>query len=197
MGWEIDPSGLDRALELADRAQALDPSLGVPYLVRAGVHLNRRQPQEAEAAARTALRVAPGDGGGHVFLGVALMQQGGFQEGLASLRTAIRLNPRSSEFAPMKAIMATALYRLGQTEEAVLLWERARSGNPDLVSFRIPLLDHYEATGQHEKAAVVAREILAANPEMTAEVAARSGFVSRADEEVPATVANLRRAGLP
>ena len=197
MGWTVDPGGLDRALELADRAQALDPASGRPYILRAGVYLNRRQSQEAEEAARAGIQMAPAEPIGHVFLGVALLQQGRFQEGLAFFRTAIRINPRTSEIAPMKGIMAIALYRLGQTDEAVALWEKARAANADLVSFRIPLVDHYEAAGQHAEAVAVAREILAVNPEMTAEVAANAGFVARDVDEIPALVANLRRAGLP
>ena len=125
------------------------------------------------------------------------MQQGHLQEALASFREAIRISPLSSDIAPMKGITAIAMYRLGQKEEAVVLFEKARASNSDVVSFRIPLVDHYEETGEHEKAVVVAREILAVNPGLTAAVAARSGFVARDEDEIPALVANLRSAGLP
>ncbi len=97
----------------------------------------------------------------------------------------------------MKGVMAVTLHRLGQTDEAVALWEKARAANPDLVSFRIPLADHYEATGQHAEAVEVVREMLAVNPELTAETAAKHGFVARGADAIPALVANLRRAGLP
>jgi len=128
MGWPVDPGALDRALELADRAYALDPSLPNVYIVRAGVYLNRGESRKAEA---------------------------------------------------------------------VELWESARAANPDLVTYRIPLIEHYESIGQHDEAAGIVGEVLAVNPHMTASVAATSGFAARAPDEVPALTALLRRAGLP
>ena len=48
--------------------------------------------------------------------------------------------------------LATVLNSLGQTEQAVALWESARAANPDLVTFRIPLIEHYESMGRHDEA---------------------------------------------
>ena len=96
------------------------------------------------------------------------------------------------------------LWRLGAafgafrlTQDAVELWESARALNPDLVTFRIPLVEHYESSGQHAAAAEIVGEILSVNPGMTAEVAANAGFMARAPDEIPALLAVLRRAGLP
>ena len=197
MGWPVQPGDLDRALQLAHRAQALSADISHPFLVRAGVYLNRRRAREAEAAARRAIELAPSESIAHVFLGMSLMQQGEIQEALASFREAVRINPRGSDVAPMKGVTALALYRLGQKEEAVALFEKARSANSDLVNFRIPLVDHYEAAGEHGRAATIVQEILAVNPGLTAEAAAKMGFIARDENEIPALMANLRRAGLP
>ncbi len=197
MGWPVEPGALDRALELADRAQALDPSSPNVYSVRTVVHLNRSEGREAEAAARKFIAIVPGAGLGHTFLGVALLQQQRFAEALAAFRTTVRLNPRASELAPMRAIIAIAQYRLGRTDEAVELWEAARAANPDMVSLRVPLLEHYESIGRHDEAAQIVREILAVNPEMTAEAAAKLGFAAHDPNETPALIVKLRRAGLP
>ena len=97
----------------------------------------------------------------------------------------------------MRAVIATAQYRLGQTEEAVALWESARAKNADLVTFRIPLIEHYESIGQRDKATEIVDEVLNVNPGMTAQIAASSGFAARAPDEIPALIAVLRRAGLP
>jgi adenylate cyclase len=197
MGWPVEPGALDRALELAERAQALEPSAYYTHIVRAAVHLNRSESREAEAAARKVIDIIPGESIAHTFLGVALLQQRRFVEALASFRTAVRMNPRASEVAPMRGLIAVAQYRLGRTEEAVELWEAARAANPDLVTFRIPLVDHYESIGRHDEAAEIAREILAVNPTMTAEAAANQGFAARSPEESPMLIVTLRRAGLP
>jgi adenylate cyclase len=197
MGWPVEPGALDRALELADRAQTIEPSAYYPHIVRAGVHLNRSESREAEAAARKVIELTPGEPISYVFLGVALLQQQRFVEALASFRTAVRMNPRASEVAPMRGVIASAQYRLGRTDEAVELWEAARAANSDLVTFRIPLLEHYESIGRHDEATVIAREILAVNPTMTAEAAASHGFVARSADEIPILIAKLRRAGLP
>jgi TolB-like protein/class 3 adenylate cyclase/Tfp pilus assembly protein PilF len=197
MGWPVEPDALDRALELADRAYALDPFLANVYLVRAGVHLNRNESRKAEAAARRVIEMTPSESIAHVFLGIALLQQQRVAEALASFRTAVRNNPRASEVAPMRAVIALAQYRLGQTEEAVELWESARAANPDLVTYRIPLIEHYESIGEHVEASEIVGEVLAVNPDMTARVAASSGFAARVPDEIPALIAVLRRAGLP
>jgi adenylate cyclase len=197
MGWPVEPGALDRALEWADRADALDPYLGSVYSVRAAVHINRGESRKAEAASRRVIEANPNEILGHVFLGVALLQQQRTAEALAAFRTAVRMNPRASEIAPMRGVIAVAQYRLGQTEEAVELWESARAANADLVTFRIPLIEHYESIGQHDEAAVIVDEVLAVNPDMTASVAASSGFGGRAPAERPALAALLRRAGLP
>jgi adenylate cyclase len=197
MGWPMEPGALDLALEFADRAQAIDPLLPNIYVLRAGVHLNRRESREAEAAARRVLEINPNESIGHVFLGVALLQQQHFADALASFRAAVRTNPRATESAPMRAVIAVAQYRLGQIDEAVELWEGARAANPDLVIYRIPLIEHYESIGRHDEASETVREVLAVNPGMTAEVAANSGFAARNPAEIPALIATLRQAGLP
>jgi adenylate cyclase len=197
MGWPVEADALDRALEFADRGLTLGASVASCQTVIMGVHLNRGESREAEASARRVIEVAPSVNVAHVFLGVSLLQQQRVVEALDAFRTAARMNPRASELAPMRAIIATAQYRLGQTAEAVDLWESARAKNPDLVTFRIPLIEHYESIGQHERAAEIAGEVLAVNPGMTAQIAASSGFVARAPDEIPALTAALRRAGLP
>jgi len=166
-------------------------------VLRAGVHLNRGESREAEAAARRVLEISPNETLGYVFLGIALLQQQQFADALASFRTAVRMNPRATEAAPMRAVIAAAQYRLGQTDEAVALWEGARAANPDLVTYRIPLIEHYELIGQHGEASEIVREVLSVNPGMTAEVAANSGFAARNPTEVPALIETLRQAGLP
>lgn len=194
MGWPVETDAQDRALEWADRAQSLDPALPYPWITRAGVYLNRRQFREAEAASRKVIEMAPGEPIAYTFLGVSLLQQQKFPEALASFRTALRLNPRASEVAPMKGIVAIAQYRLGNKDDAVALWEAARAANADLVTFRLPLVEHYETTGRHDEAAEIVREILAVNPGLTAEAAAANGFAARDPEKAEPV---LRRAGLP
>jgi len=130
-------------------------------------------------------------------LGVALLQQQRYGEAIASIRTAVRLSPRASVTAPVNAVLANAQYRLGQTEEALKRWERARAANPDLVTFRIPLIEHYELNGRHDEAAEIVGEVLSVNPGMSARDAATSGFAARSPAEIPALIATLRRAGLP
>jgi tetratricopeptide (TPR) repeat protein len=165
--------------------------------VRAAVHLNRNESRKAEVAARRVIEIAPSESIAHVFLGIALLQQQRVAEALASFRTAVRNNPRAPEVAPMRAVIALAQYRLGQTEKAVELWESARAANPDLVTCRIPLIEHYESIGEHVEASEIVGEVLAVNPDMTARVAASSGFAARVPDEIPALIAVLRRAGLP
>jgi adenylate cyclase len=189
--WNLDRGLLDRAREMAQRAIELDPGTPSPYIVLASFHLQQGAPELAADYARQAIETAPNRADGHIFLGFAMIQQGRPLEGLPSLRRSLRLDPRIS---PLRAVIH---HLTGRSEEAVKLWERAREANPDSVPPRISLIRHYVSAGRLAEAHPIVSEILAINPGLTAEVLARHGIGRPPEDEVPALVASLRRAGLP
>ena len=74
----------------------------------------------------------------------------------------MRLDPRGQ--APARAFLADLNYRAGRQEEAVAEWERIRRENPDHISTRLALAQHYEREGNPDAARAALREVLRINP---------------------------------
>ena len=190
-GWRLDPTLFDRAEEHARRAIALDASIPNGYLTLASVSLFRN---DWEAAAEYALRgieIAPNMEVGHFFYGLAQARQGNLISATQSIKRALRLNPPTE--SGFRVIVGYVNYTAGRKAEAVALWERLRARNPELINARVPLVAYYEEIGRHQEARAIAQEILATNPDFTAEagVGLTGGGLSQAN------VAKLRAAGLP
>ena len=94
---------------------------------------------------------------------------------------------------------AFVTHRVGRTEEAVEIWERARAENPDLIFNRIGLVGVYETRGRHAEAQAEVQEMLRVNPDLTAELALGGsiiGFTMDANSRAQLRD-RLRNAGLP
>jgi adenylate cyclase len=87
---------VDRALEAADRALALDSTLSEPHTARGNVPTRIGGLRASERELRTALRLDPNDANAHQFLGRALMGLGRTEEALASATRAILLDPANA-----------------------------------------------------------------------------------------------------
>jgi adenylate cyclase len=190
-GWNLDPTLLDRAEELAQRALALDPSQGHQLMAR--LHLIRGQLAEAIAAFERALELYPSNDFAHLLLGIALARQGRFVAALQSVARALRLNPKAP--SGTLTMVAYTYFNAGRTEKAMELWEQARAANTDMILARIPLAVVYESEGRHEEARALAQEILRVNRDLTAELATELALVGGFDRDDATT--NLRSAGLP
>ena len=193
--WTLDPSLLEREEELARRALALDPESTEAYVSLATVHSFRDEPEQALVHVEKALASNPNHSPAHALHGVALAMLGHRFEALRALNRAARLNPRAPSII-WSALGVTQLL-VGRKAEAIALWERVRSANPDLLHPRVHLMWAYGAEAQETQ--VLAREIRTINPQMTAEVAAEAFGLALADH--PAALAErsdiLRRGGLP
>jgi adenylate cyclase len=193
--WNPDPTLMDRAEELAERAIALNPSVPGPHTSLAAIYLFRGRPDAAVAAAERAIERAPNFEAPYFFLGMAKAQQGKFVAATQALNRGLRVNPRAP--SGVSAIVPYVNLAAGRTDEAVEMFEQIRAGSPELIGVRIPLVALYESRGRHEEARAVAGEILAVNPHLTAESA--TGFIEGlVDAETAAEWEGaLRTAGLP
>jgi TolB-like protein/class 3 adenylate cyclase/Tfp pilus assembly protein PilF len=197
-GWSFDPTLLERAEELAERALELDPSFPGGHMVLAGVYISRGRPDRVVAHARKAMELAPSFSPPRAFLAIGLAQQGRPLLALQSLGDAIRLDPRTSDSAVLWMIRAGLLREVGRDDEALELWRRARDANPDLIVPRLELIDHAVRSGRLDEARILADEIARASPEMTAERATELAgrFRQQDREQIAALGGSLRKAGL-
>jgi tetratricopeptide (TPR) repeat protein len=126
-GVRVDRSGLDLARALAmirDRAgairilQKLRPARGddaAAWFAQGQLAMDVDAPRLAEAFFRQTLQVKPDDATAHQQLGLALANQGRFEEALHSLQESARLNPSD---ATTRLNVAVALAELGRVPEA-------------------------------------------------------------------------------
>ena len=123
-----DPADARSAEEaLARRAVALDGG-DAEARSRLALALNwRGDHQGAQAEAERALAICPNLADAHGALGVVLTFSGRPKEGLAALKTCIRLDPRAPSLMYRLGQVALALYFCREYAAAV---EAARAGNP-------------------------------------------------------------------
>ena len=194
--WNLDPTLMDRAEDLVNRALALDPTIPGPHIVLAGVNLFRDRPAAAAIAAEKAIELAPSWPRAHYFLGVAMAQQGRFIDATRAINRAQRLDPKSPP--GLLVIIPYVNLAAGRTDVAVEMFEQVRTSNTDMIIAQIPLAALYESDGRHAEAQALAREILDVNPDMTADAAAGKFVASLlGDDRAAEWRVALRSAGLP
>ncbi len=197
LGWNLDPTLMDRAEEYAKRTLAIDPSATSAYITLGAVHMFRGQAARAVEDLEKVNAWNNNIDGAHVLLASALLQEGRYLAALDELNLALRLNPRQPSVTWV--IMGFVNAMLGREDEAVRLWFRVIEANPDMIMARIPLAaggwDEFPDESREH-----VRQILRVNPDLTAEQAIRvmQGNANViGDAETRRFVANLRKAGLP
>ena len=123
---------------------------------------------EARVFAEKAVVANPNWNVGHFVLGTHQAREGQFLDAIRSANRALRLDP----LAPGTETVAIAYlnYRLGRTDEALEMWERARTSGPGILA-RIGLAGVYQSRGRHADARAEVQDILRVNPDLTAELA--------------------------
>jgi adenylate cyclase len=185
------PENQDRILDAAERAIALDPSLGEAHVVLGAVLLARGEPRGMYAL-EEGVAACPNAAWPAAMLGRHLPDQGRPAEGLQMIERAFRLNP----VAPGWYFEARgwARFALRQHDEAVADFDEAARLAPDDLGPRLGLTVGHAAAGRLDAARRVAEEVLRIAPGLTADNACTqiTDPVSRERQ-----VALLRLAGLP
>jgi adenylate cyclase len=104
---------------LARRAVSLDGADAEARACLAATVFRRGDHEGARAEAEQALAMNPNLARGHAVLGMALIYSGRAREGLATLHTCIRLDPRDTGLAARLGQVAVALYFLREYEATV------------------------------------------------------------------------------
>jgi adenylate cyclase len=194
-GWTDTPQlTLDRALELARKAVALDPTIPQTFWALGYVHLVRREPDEAEVAVARALAIAPNYADGYGLFAIIKNARGNAQSALDLINQGIRLNPYFTWDYPFN--QGLAYYTLGRMDEAIAAFEKARSRNANAVPVRIFLAASYARAGRLEEAEWEVQEIGTMSPTDTVTQLRNADFFVAPALRDP-LIADLRKAGLP
>jgi len=140
-GWNRDLQILDQALELANKAIAIDPTVSVAHRLLAYVYLMRGKHVQAITAAQWAAALDPNDPAAYRLQGTVLINTGKPEEGIKLIREATALDPRN----PVRDLyqLGIAYFAMGRFEEAVAAHQRLLSHDPGYIFAYFELSRYY------------------------------------------------------
>ena len=191
--WNEDPTALDRAADLAEKAKALDDSLPLAHRVLAGVYLFKKDHERALTAAQRALSLDPNDAAAYARLGLILNYLGQPARTRHLVEQAMQLNPHY----PSHYIFAIghAEYLMGQYDAAIATFKRAIARNPDTPAPHAYLAAVYTTLGQRQEAQVEVAEVLRISPNYSIQ-AARERSLYKDKAILESHLTRLQKAGL-
>jgi adenylate cyclase len=191
--WSASPSqALERALEAARRAVALDDRNPTAHWAFAMVNLWMRRYDEAIGGAGRSLALNPNFAEGHNALGVILHYVGRSEEALLHFDRAMALDPY---FPGMWLhFQAQAAFQLGRYEMAIGLLKGRIARDPDTDASRVLLAASYAEMGRIEEARAMWEEALRLNPDYSLEHR-RKVLPYKNPDDFERVVDGLRKAG--
>ncbi len=164
--WVDEPEkALARATTIAGRALELDANLSEVHAVLGAIRVLRREYDEAIAAARKAVALAPNGSEATALLAFVLTRAGHPEE-------AARTAERAIEFCPLHSgwyldALAHAQLLLRQFDKAVMTYRQAIMRLPDYIMPRIGLAACYAEMGRLAEARAQAQEVLRIDPDFS------------------------------
>lgn len=188
-----NPAALERALELANKAVALDDQIPQAYLALGYAQLHRREYQLAIDAIQRAIALDPNDMDGYVSLALVHKYDGNYATAVRMLREVLRLNPHHP--ARYASALGQAYYFLGRHEDAVTTLQDAIERNASLLSSHVFYTAALSHLGRNDEAAWAASMTRALSPDFSAGNV--SGMAPIKDPaKLRALIDDLKRAGL-
>ena len=184
---------LEKALELAQKAIAMDDSLSHAHKMLTIIYLGRREYDKAIAEGKRAVALDPGGSGAYFAYASALLTACRPEEAIPLFQKAIRLNPNADAFTFIN--FGHALRNAGRFEEAVPAYKRGIQRAPDNIIGHIGLGATYSLMGREKEARAEAQEILRINPLFTVDHLYKTSAWKNVSE-VDKVVNALRKAGL-
>ena len=153
---------LEKALELTQKAVAMDDSLSYPHGILSSVYLAKKDYERAIAEGERAVTLDPGDSLAYFAYATALLVACRPEEAIPLFQKAIRLNPNATPFTFVN--FGLALLNAGRFEEAVPALKKGIQRAPDNIMAHVGLGTTYSLMGRGKEARAEAQEILRINP---------------------------------
>ena len=194
-GWSTNaPQSLERAAELAHKAQALDDASPCPYMLLETIHLWRRDYDRAIAYGEKAVALEPNHADATLQLARTLTYAGRPEETIELTQKAMRLSPYYPDW--YLGVLGTAYRLVGDYDEAIAAYDKRRERNPYSTMPYLGLALVYSEVGRDEEAKAATAEVLKRNPEISLNQV-RNRLPYKDPAEVDRILAALRKAGLP
>jgi TolB-like protein/class 3 adenylate cyclase/Tfp pilus assembly protein PilF len=193
--WNPDQmQSFERAIELAQKAIALDSSLSQPHLLLSRGYVRKKHYEQALAEAQRAVALDPNDAEGYRFLGEALIVAGRPEEAIELMRKGMRLNP-GYPFVYLSNLGRA--YRLtGRCAEAIAPLKKSVTLNPNFFPTHFNLAICYAELGYEGEARAEVTEMLRLEPDYSLERAKQQLMPYKDPAVMERTLAALRKAGL-
>ena len=160
-GWSrLREETLDRGVELAAKAVALDDHLALAHASLCWAHLWQGQHDEAIAEGQRAIELDPGDVVALERLALSMIWAGDVESSFSLIDKANRLNPNQTYcFA-----RGVAMFMLQKYGEAIKLLRSDFDANPNFVPSGLYLVSSYSLAGHTRKAAATAADTRRISP---------------------------------
>jgi TolB-like protein/Flp pilus assembly protein TadD len=194
LGISEDPQlSLKKAMELVQKAIALDNSLALPHGLLGWIYTLMRQHDKGIVECEQAVKLEPNSALAYFRLNLALRFAGRPKESITACKEAIRLDPIPVSLYYQSLTHSYCL--TGQYEEAIAAGKKATSLGPDNLVAHAFLAAAYALHGREEEARIEAAEVLRINPKLSVDSWVKTmPFKNEADREL--TIGALRKAGL-
>ncbi|HEV8712563.1 MAG TPA: adenylate/guanylate cyclase domain-containing protein [Candidatus Binatia bacterium] len=192
--WSSDPiQAMERAVELGQRAIALEDSLPSSHALLGHLYMWKSQYEQAIAEGERAIALDPNNAEGFVMLGNTLVFAGRPREAIGLIEKAMRLNPRY----PVRylATLGIAYTHAGQCEKAIPLMKKFLAVNPNVGPAHYHLAICNAEVGQLEEARTEVAEMLRLQPHVSVEWLRQNGAYKDL-ATLERHLAALRKAGL-
>jgi len=194
LGWsESRRESTEKALEMAQKANAVDKNHIAGSSLLAYIYRQRRQYEKAIAEIERWIKLDPNNAAAYSSLAGTLYALGKGEETIAAAKKAIRLDPIAS--GSYYYYLGMGHWLMEQYEEAIVAYKKALHFRPNSEPYYIVLTATYSLLDHEEEARAAAAEVLKLNPKFSVDrIAKRLPFK---DPAYTARYVNgLRKAGL-
>lgn len=192
--WSNEPArSMARAVELGQRAIALDDSLPRAHAILGHLYMWKMQYEQAITEGERAITLDPSNAEGFLMLGNTLIWAGRPKEAIGVIEKAMRLNPRY----PVRYLLTlgSAYTHVGRCEEAITAIKKFLAVTPNFGPAHYHLAICYAELDRWEEARAEVAEVLRLQPHASVEWLRQNGaYGDRTLLE--RHLAALRKAGL-
>jgi TolB-like protein/Tfp pilus assembly protein PilF len=187
-------ASIGKAIELVQKAIALDDSLAEAHGLLGFLYSMTRQYDKSISQAEKAVTLNPNSADAHFVMGKTLFFAGRSEESIPEYKKAIRLNP----IPPGNRLWSLGLSYAytGQYDEAITWCKKAVSQEPNDLLARMMMTVVYSLSGQDEKARGGADEVLRIQPKFTLDKFKKKLTYKR-EVDRERFLSALRKAGIP
>jgi len=163
LGWSKgSKEPLHKALELAEKAMAMDPSDAGARALLSQLYLAQGLHEKAMAEAERAIALSGSLVDGYLALGMSQHFAGKYPEAVRTYQEAVRLDPDTP--AGLLYRLGNSYLMMGQYKEAEARYRQALARNPRNIWVQLGLVALYSMSGNEKEARATAENVRAANP---------------------------------